>query len=394
MRWTNKGSEFDNIGEKIVDCFNNRENIFIYGAGNLGGQVPEAIKPLKLLKGFIDSDIKKQEKIYLGYKVHSPEEFFKYQNPDKCTVIIAASVQNTPAILEKLSINGYVEGVNCFKHQEFIDYYLPILFTYKYNKAFLNTNTIMITELCSLKCKDCSLLIPYIKSPTHRNLSVLKKDIDLYFSKIDFTYRWTLTGGEPLLYPNLKEIIEYVGINYSEQIGTFQLFTNGTVLPPQDILDVLKKYKVSVTISDYSDQLARIENKISQFENYLKNYNIRYIRQNSADKWVDYGFAHVNRTDHSEADMIKFFDYCKTPCRGYKNGLLFYCINAHMLNKIHFNDDSIDGYINLNNCLSSYKKDILEFNLGYNDRGYLHACRKCNGYVAINKNFIQAAIQL
>lgn len=40
------------------------------------------------------------------------------------------------------------------------------------------------------------------------------------------------------------------------------------------------------------------------------------------------------------------------------------------------------------------KKELMEFMLGFNERGYLEYCKKCNGEPNINKNYVIPGEQL
>ena len=44
-----------------------------------------------------------------------------------------------------------------------------------------------------------------------------------------------------------------------------------------------------------------------------------------------------------------------------------------------------DEYLDLDKLTGeNYKKELLEFNLGYSEKGYLDMCRRCHGMDAIN----------
>lgn len=72
---------------------------------------------------------------------------------------------------------------------------------------FIYQIEMVVTTKCSLRCKDCSNLMQYYKSPYHvdikKNLKALKNLLD----NVDEIGTLTFLGGEPLLYPDLVELL-------------------------------------------------------------------------------------------------------------------------------------------------------------------------------------------
>lgn len=97
-----------------------------------------------------------------------------------------------------------------------------------------------ITDICNLRCKHCYReeqqkdlsLAENIK--IFENFSRLPKKL---WKKIDIS----LTGGEALLYPYIKELAEYLRSN--EVVDELHLMTNGTIYSPE-IVAFLHKYNI------------------------------------------------------------------------------------------------------------------------------------------------------
>ena len=97
-----------------------------------------------------------------------------------------------------------------------------------------------ITDICNLRCKHC------YREEQQKDLS-LAENIKIFenFSrlpkklgkKIDIS----LTGGEALLYPYIKELAEYLRSN--EVVDELHLMTNGTIYSPE-IVAFLHKYNI------------------------------------------------------------------------------------------------------------------------------------------------------
>ncbi len=151
---------------------------------------------------------------------------------------------------------------------------------------------LVITLRCTLKCKLCGGYIPCYKNPQDIPFDEVARTIDSYFSVVDTVGDFSLTGGEPLLNPDLGRIIEKA-MEYGDQIGALLILTNGTLLFQEDTLKILKKHrhKCQVTISDY----GKVSPKASLLSEILKENEIpcrviNYSGENLfCDGWVDFG---------------------------------------------------------------------------------------------------------
>ena len=106
-----------------------------------------------------------------------------------------------------------------------------------------------ITTRCNFHCRDCSNLIPYFKNPADFDLNMLIRDIDDFLSHVDRVHRFIIMGGETFLYRDLHKLLSYM--ISTTKIDLIHLFTNGSIIPESDILQLLKHRKVLVTISSF-----------------------------------------------------------------------------------------------------------------------------------------------
>ena len=75
--------------------------------------------------------------------------------------------------------------------------YLPLWAYYSYGKCYVNFINHIPNYTCTLKCKNCSASIPYLKQK-NPDVEQMKREIDLFFSKVDFCYTYDCTGGRNL----------------------------------------------------------------------------------------------------------------------------------------------------------------------------------------------------
>lgn len=153
-------------------------------------------------------------------------------------------------------------------------------------KVVIPSTSIMVTEACTLKCKLCLAYIPYYKNYHNMSREEVKKILENYFSIVDEVEKFSITGGEPLLNSELKEILEII-LQYSGRITReIILITNGTILISDDLLEVFEREKkIKVIVNHYGS--------ISPYakDNYqrLSNRGIRAILYTEDNRygWID-----------------------------------------------------------------------------------------------------------
>lgn len=125
------------------------------------------------------------------------------------------------------------------------------------NNLILPSTSIMVTEVCTLKCKLCLAFVPYYENHFHMNLQDAKVVFERYFQIVDGVEKVSITGGEPLLNPELSSILKLL-YGYSDKIlKEIIIITNGTIKLSDTILEVLtQNKKVKVLVNNYSSGLS------------------------------------------------------------------------------------------------------------------------------------------
>lgn len=129
-----------------------------------------------------------------------------------------------------------------------------------------------ITINCNLNCVACSTFSPLVKGKnTFIDLEYIKKDFQKMYEISEEGKRiWKLSlmGGEPLMHPEINQIIKYFG-----DLGIkMRIVTNGILIPRMDdqFFDYLKAYDVDLKVSIY---------KIVKYEKIfkkLKDHGVKY----------------------------------------------------------------------------------------------------------------------
>lgn len=380
MKRENMGSEFDSLYQLLID--KNKEFI-LWGAANIGKEIyKEYSKKINIVK-IVDKNPNKCDEKIGNCIVESSEEL----EIDKNRIIII-STSAYEEVSKELKAKGYKRNV------DYIDYFLFTKVYELYSNNFLISGRldISITEKCTLKCAKCNMFMPYFKKPENYKLDCIKKDLDSYFQIVDYVRDLNLLGGEPFLYPEFIQLIEYIGDKYINRIKRIEIFTNATIIPSKELLAVMKKFDIIVQISDYTNRL-NYSTRLQEIIHLLEQYNIKYYILRS-EVWGDFGFPENPNTLKNEEELISFFNRCKAPFRGLYNEKVYFChLETSAIRAGLFEDDEND-YFDLRKISSNVKKLFMEFDEGYSDKGYITFCTKCRGCGCVNNMTVKSALQM
>ena len=376
MKWKNKGHEFDAYAKGLVRDFRELGNQFyIFGAGLIGGELKDIIEKTGCFAGFIDNDRRKQ-KISLDEYLERGRDGL---------IIIATDDKNIPVIEEQLVCAGLKKERDFYEYRTFMKKIFPFLSVYANHQVYTELAQICLTERCTLRCRKCAHGCYAVGGETQdMDVETAKKSADYFFRYVDIVKEFVLIGGEPFLYKKLGEMVAYIGEKYREKIVIFSITTNGTIIPGEELLHLCRRYHVTIRISDYSAQVKRLEEKYGQLKERLERNQIAYTMSDRDGLWMDYGFEYLDRKAEEE-ELIKVFDECKTPCREIRENKFYYCVMARSVSDNLGYNVGQDDYLDLDKLNGeNYKKELLEFTLGYSDKGYLDMCNHCHGAEAKN----------
>lgn len=378
MKWTNKTHEYDNTYEYLKPMLQKAKNgCWLFGAGQIGVLFASLVKEISVFKlmGFIDNNIQKQGTSVEGLSCISFKEYVeKYRNQP---IIIAVSSNSATQIKKQLNESNLVKGVDYYDDY---DKLMALVLLYEKNKLYIPVTQICVTERCTLKCIKCAHACNLVENGTKDlEIGYVKKTADDFFRLVDYCRDFELIGGEPFLYQELDEAIEYIAGLYRDRINKFYITTNGSILPKDITLEKCKKYNVTVNISNYSRSVKWLGEKYKLLTEKLKEKNTSYVLGKEENEWTDYGFGEVNR----KADPVILegvFDKCKTICHESRGSRFYYCVMARAVSenmKLNIGDED---YLDLTALDGDEgKKIFMEYSLGYSDKGYLDMCNYCRG---------------
>ncbi len=225
-----------------------------------------------------------------------------------------------------------------------------------------------ITDRCTLQCKECSALIPYFKKRSEAEYDLLIQDIDKILNIVDEIICLEFIGGEPLLYSKLEALLQYT--QKISKIKMVEITTNATIVPNEELIQVLKNEKTLVQISEYKNIDKQ---KIGEVQKILEENSIKY-KVLEMDRWYSYGNA--DKRMRSKRELLYSYYYCNDneSCRTLYDGKIFVCGRAAALYGIgKLTDNSSFLEVRQNDKITN--ENIKDF---YLHKKYAEACDFCD----------------
>lgn len=365
-------------------------NIILYGAG-VNGTV--ALKKLQdagvEVICFCDSDEKKWGTQYLGLDIISPEEM-KEKYPDAVIIVTPYMFRGVYKKLKKLGYDkvydctslvlefdteGIVELLPEYMNDEVLmqaidDYIKKLAELHGKGQGSLKTMCIVVTEKCTLRCKECMSFIPYYKNPKHCDWEEMERALDLLLEITDFEYV-TIEGGETFLYPHMDKLINK--LKNHPNCRCIYPITTATIIPDEKTLEALSDPKVNVWMSNYGSVSRRFDELCKVFD----DHNVKHVTKLQPWKKI----ADIKYHERTEDENQDIYDNC---CKSDGNpfllhGKLYKCQFEANIDNLGLVPEMKRECVNLLDSSKSKQElldEIIEF---YTRENYIDACRFCNG---------------
>ena len=333
--------------------------------------------------------------------IHTPDLKMKYE--DANFLISAADIKD---VVGQLHVLGYskwyassllLKDFDVFQYQfsaptDFVEFTVGACLLchdsyFNPDKLFLRSVDIIITERCSLKCRDCSNLMQYYKKPIDCDIKELLQSIDTFCSLVDEVHEFRVIGGEPFM--NKESHLTIKRLTDEPKVKKIVIYTNGTIVPREDQIEYLKSNKVLLLITDY----GILSKKLNILTQTLQRNNIAFYTQ-KAKRWTDCTkiIKHYRNTEQQKEIFNKC---CAKNTITISNGKLYRCPFAANADRLMAVPDYENDYINILHepqkaiDISEVKKKIRTFLL---EKNSLETCDYCNGR-SFNASEITPAIQ-
>ena len=379
------------------------KGVVIFGTGNCGAITQLALKNSKIdILALSDNNMHRWGQKIDGIEVISPE---KLRSDYKELPVIIAVDLNFPYIRKQLNEMGIKKIFDCdfifseleidlekckkitwseTRFRQKIDLYMYSVLAHKNKEAKLKVDSIdlMLTEKCSLKCKDCANLMQLYAKPIDQDYEMVISSIDTFLGAVDYCREIRLLGGEPMMYKKIYQVVEHL-LKYNN-FDQLKINTNGTIIPKENKINVFQDKRVFFDISNY----GKISRNVDGLVKILKEKNISH-NASRVTEWQDVGkIIKSNRTDQLNKEI--FGNCCINRGLTLLHGKLYLCpfsANATNLKAIKYADDEIID-------IKLYDKKILKEKIQklYFETDYLEACKSCNGRDH-NVKRVEAALQ-
>ncbi len=373
---------------KLSSDWNGIKEIIPYGFGWEAGRCIDKLMQDFTIPFIIDNDSSKEGTDYKGIPIMPWSQAKGFIENKK--VVITTRYRQYYKIAKSLETEGYAYGTDFCNIKEFI----PEWYWKNKSKCCLYTVDMTVSAKCNFKCKNCNMFMPYYKTDVRYCLEDLKVNIDQLFKVVDYVCYIGFIGGEPLLFMQLAELIEYIKANYSDKVGNFTIHTNGSIKPSEKLINEMKKYNITVAISDYGEQ-SPCRDRMLDTVVYLQKQGV-YVDVRASLEWRDVGFP-MNPHHFSDEEMEHHMKLCSADWRGINDGKFYYCNIAWSAEKAGLITLEPDDYLvmeELAKDIGKGKESLLKLSEGHFDKGYMSFCRKCGGCGVDNTKLVVPGVQL
>lgn len=381
----------DPLVRQTVETIKREKNpLIIFGAAVVGEVLFQACVEAGIkVECFCDNNINKTKSYFCNTQVlHTPDVKAKYK--DAQFIISAADIKD---VIDQLHGLGYskwhagslllrdfnISGRQFSAPHDFVEYAVTTCLLCHDSfllpdKLFIRSADLIITERCSLRCRDCSNLMQYYSRPDDRDINDLLKAIDMFCRIIDDINEFRVIGGEPFMHKEFHLVVKR--LIDEPKVRRIVIYTNGTIVPSANQIRCLRSSKVLVFITDYG-ALSRKKDDLTRA--LQENHAPFYVRE--AQYWTD--CAKISRHNRSAREQKDLFRCCCAKnlitISGEKMYRCPFSANADRLRAI---PDFTGDYINfvqelqIHTDIGAIRKKIRDFLL---KKEFLRACDYCNG---------------
>ena len=250
-------------------------------------------------------------------------------------------------------------------------------------KFVMRTGVLMVTLNCNLKCKYCGAYVPYFKNQADRSVSELLNDVDKYFEIVDHVSHFSISGGEPLMYKGLSQLLNGL-LKHIDKIGRLEIVTNGIIVPSEELLNVLEKYEdkfYRAMIDNYGGDISKkVPEVVEAFSRHGLTTMVRdYCSENMfCGGWVDMGLLERKKRSReaTEETISKCAFLDREFCFMIVNGIMDPCLIT-ALKELGI-ETNYNEFIDLYDQTMTVKEKREKIRRIQNSK-YLDMCSYCNG---------------
>ncbi len=305
-------------------------------------------------------------------------------------------MRNALVVLRELANILMIENADHYPSTPFSKVYLLLKNPIRAFKALTGKELnigyadVVLTTKCTLNCQGCGALMEYYEKPEHLDKDRIIQSLRVLIDACDHIKRIHLLGGEPLCYPWLFEVLDF--LLDQDKVYQVGITTNGTLLLRDErVKAILRNSKFAVDISFYGDDVSI---RASELIQQLKANGIKYELNNKGRSWIDFGgFENRNRP---ESELKEQFSSCLFKwCRVVFDGKLYRCSRSAHGTYLNLIPVKKDDYIELlpPSPTQSLRKRLWRYLYGPVE--YIEGCKFCDvvQHIPQRLRYIQAGVQ-
>ena len=387
---------------EILSRLRNSEHpVILNGAGIVGETVLGILEKNGIaVAGVCDGSVKVSGTDFHGHAViYTPE--LQAHFDEAIVVITSAAIKDVVDSIEAQGLTDWVaggplledidvdqDGMEIDQHKFSIETCIICHRGYiEPDRAFIRSIDLIITERCSLKCKDCANLMQYYERPKNVDLDLLFQSIDSLCEAVDEIMEMRVIGGDAFMNKRWPDVIgKLIG---EPKVKRVVVYTNGTIVPKPDQAILLAHPKVLTVVTDY----GALSRNLEPLKACFAEHGIAH-RVLTFDNWLDCASLEKHdRTYEENAQVYK--ECCAKNMLSLTDGKLFRCPFAANADRLTAIPDFPGDYVDVmaregDDGVVAVRREVMDYIL---KKDYLEVCDYCNGRPLSGKE-VKPAVQV
>lgn len=373
-----------------IDTIKNKK-IIIYGFGITGKWLSSNLKS----EFIVDTDSKKWGNVFNGNMVVSPSRLREFDPGEILVVVTVVDIFDVIPLLNYYNVlwiplSGILEdhkysiGINITSESDtFLKYSIDTVLKCQSaamsdDVSYLRSVDLVITEKCTLKCKDCANLMQYYETPINYEVDEIVSGITQLAESVSFVHEVRVIGGEPFLNKDIYEIVNT--LSSIDNIHKIIIYTNGMIPPDFDKLATFERSKILFSITDYADLGRNLDKTIKVLEHYSLPYRVH-----PPEHWTDSGRILKSNEDLDNAKIL-FAKCCGKNLFTLISDKLYRCPFAANASRLKAIPEHNSNFVRVDET----QKAIKDFAYGID---HIDACLYCPGR-SFDSPLITPAVQV
>ena len=233
---------------------------------------------------------------------------------------------------------------------------------------------VVITECCTLRCRDCANLMQYYHHPENLDIEETITALRLLL-RVFRIKQLKILGGEPFVcQDSLSKLLVFLHGEAIDRIDEIVIISNGTIIPTEKCWDtIMNTPKLKLLFSNYGSLSSQMDTVTDICRRKKVEYSIV-----EDEYWCDFGELKTRHEKESKTQYRYAACYSRRDCTTLYRGKLYVCPRqAHGVHLGYVPEDCTES---VDLALPEYKEpDRLRSEVYHliDRKQYISACRSC-----------------